>query len=597
MLMTAVAVCFVLCFAAVFSVCGSDTAYAALPESYLNDAYRNDWHFDADNLNINSLKGVVDGWKADDAFSFEKLLSDPVVIAVIDTGINADHELFDGVLLTDGDGKTVGRNTYSDNDDITDAGYDGHGTHVAGIVAALIRALDLEDYVKIMPIRAGYSEVKNGKEQNSFRLSDVIEAVDFALSNGADVVNMSFAATSTSWSSLVTQSDAQKAVFVAAAGNDGKNVRTYPAASDNVIGVMNYGMSGGEKTMRESSNFGSFFDVCAPGTDIFSANAATVNGYKNMTGTSMASPVTAFTVGLLEVRYRASGVLGDFTATKAYDAFTSYMVECPTLTAYQTEFPVLDALGLVTEDFVIDANGNVQLAPEELKAEISLSELVFGETNRVELSATLVPSDDYEGLVYEWHYVLDGLAYTVYGKRLVMSWTPHSLQSVTVTVSVYGAMTDSTPLLTSETQVLSVTYAEFETSWKIVSETEITDGACNTVKGETVVFGFENSAALNPDAEAVWYVDGQAVHRGREFRFAPDKKGTYLISYSVDGTMSDSTVTVNVEAVDKEKLYKGLEITGYVLLGIVVAGGIAAAVAAKKKKQRGDADGWKEKER
>ena len=82
-LMTAVAVCFVLCFAAVFSVCGSDTAYAALPESYLNDAYRNDWHFGADNLNVNALKGVVDGWKADDAFSFEKLLSDPVVIADI----------------------------------------------------------------------------------------------------------------------------------------------------------------------------------------------------------------------------------------------------------------------------------------------------------------------------------------------------------------------------------------------------------------------------------------------------------------------------------------------------------------------------------
>ena len=116
----------------------------------------------------------------------------------------------------------------------------------------------------------------------------------------------------------MTASDAEEAVFVAAAGNyhdDSDSIfggKFYPAANDHVIGVMNCEVGEDGAVLHvagqdKGSNYGSAYEVCAPGTDIMSADGGNM-GYKTLTGTSMASPVVSFAVALLRTEMPRGGL-------------------------------------------------------------------------------------------------------------------------------------------------------------------------------------------------------------------------------------------------------------------------------------------------
>ena len=131
-----------------------------------------------------------------------------------------------------------------------------------------------------MPVKAGEYVASLGGSGNSFDYNDVARAIDFVLENGADVVNLSLgtdnALTTSRWKDIVSESDSEQAVFVAAAGNYANSSGFkpfYPAASENVIGVMNYEESEHGARLHyvetnKGSNYGTLYDVCAPGTDI-----------------------------------------------------------------------------------------------------------------------------------------------------------------------------------------------------------------------------------------------------------------------------------------------------------------------------------------
>ena len=132
----------------------NDVAYAAV----LPDAVSNQW-FDGEDYNdfngtlqtINKIISTAE--KAD-------FKSNPVLVAVIDTGINASHELFDGVLCDEGLWYNAIKNERGRdyiNDTCNNGRLVGHGTHVAGIVAQEIKKYGLEDYIKILPVKAGDS--------------------------------------------------------------------------------------------------------------------------------------------------------------------------------------------------------------------------------------------------------------------------------------------------------------------------------------------------------------------------------------------------------------------------------------------------------
>ncbi len=187
-----------------------------------------------------------------------------VVVAVIDTGVDYTHEDLASSMWTNaneipGNGIDDDGNGYIDDYYGVDttaniktalAGNpmdnNGHGTHVAGIIAMAdndLGGVGVAYGAKIMAIKAGQA---TGKLSNT----DIVEGVQYAVSMGADVINMSFGSTELSSSLKEALEDAfATAVLVASAGNDGlptadapiefmKMVDIYPAAYNFVIGVM-----------------------------------------------------------------------------------------------------------------------------------------------------------------------------------------------------------------------------------------------------------------------------------------------------------------------------------------------------------------------
>jgi len=190
------------------------------------------------------------------------------------------------------------------------AGDHRHGTHVAGIIGAArnngVGMNGIADNVKIMMIRA----VPDGDEHDK----DIAEAIRFAVDHGAKVINMSFGkafSPEQKWVEAAFRYAAKKDVLIVkAAGNDSENIDSLPSypttrymKGDKLMpNVLTIGASGpiGTSLIAPFSNYGkTMVDVFAPGVRIYS----TVPGdktYAAMSGTSMASPVTAGLAAMLK---------------------------------------------------------------------------------------------------------------------------------------------------------------------------------------------------------------------------------------------------------------------------------------------------------
>lgn len=215
--------------------------------------------------------------------------SPAVIIAVLDSGVQLAHPEFAGRLV---DGYDFV------NDDADPSDDSGHGTHVAGIIAA---ALDNGQGVagvcpncRIMPV----------KVLNKFNLgswTQLAKGIIFAVDNGASVINLSLGSGKYSEivNAAVEYAVERGVVVVAAAGNNGSDAPFYPAALDGVIGV-GATTSTGERWAK--SDFGSQIDLFAPGDLIYSTFHEMNNmyrGYTYMSGTSMAAPFVSGVAGLL----------------------------------------------------------------------------------------------------------------------------------------------------------------------------------------------------------------------------------------------------------------------------------------------------------
>ncbi len=210
-----------------------------------------------------------------------------VIVAVIDTGVDPTHEDLAANLLPGFD--------YVDDDaDPTDE--DGHGTHVAGTVAAVrnnaLGGAGVAPQASILPVRVlGPGGGFGG---------DVAAGIEFAVNNGADVINLSLGSPSIDplIQSAVAFAIANDVVVVATAGNLGLAQLRYPANYPGVIGVGALTPGG---SVAGFSNTGTHVDVVAPGVSIWSAAPSAVLGvdYRQIDGTSMASPHVAGIAALL----------------------------------------------------------------------------------------------------------------------------------------------------------------------------------------------------------------------------------------------------------------------------------------------------------
>ena len=184
-----------------------------------------------------------------------------------------------------------------------------HGTHVAGIIAA-IRGNNkggdgVADNVKIMSIRT----VPNGDEFDK----DIYLAIKYAVDNGASVINMSFGKAYSPHQEKVYEAfqyaDSKGVLLIHAAGNDAKDIDiepNYPTSMYSFQDVkldhfLTIGASTKDKdTLTASfSNFGKKgVDIFAPGFEIY--NSVTENQYQNLQGTSMAAPMVAGVAAMLK---------------------------------------------------------------------------------------------------------------------------------------------------------------------------------------------------------------------------------------------------------------------------------------------------------
>ena len=198
---------------------------------------------------------------------------DPIKVAIVDTGIDVKHpDLIDNLK---GGVSTVGY-TSSYNDD------NGHGTHVAGIAAAIDNEIGV---IGVGPQIDLYA-VKVLDRRGSGYLSDVIEGLDWAITNKMQVVNMSLGTASDvqSFHDAVAKVYAAGITQVAAAGNSGGAV-IYPAAYSEVIAVS---ATDNSDAIASWSSRGPEIDLAAPGVNIYSTYKGQT--YKTLSGTSMAAP-------------------------------------------------------------------------------------------------------------------------------------------------------------------------------------------------------------------------------------------------------------------------------------------------------------------
>ncbi len=304
--------------------------FAAPPPDGSGDPlFAQQWHLNAANIPA--------AWQHLESNGLEPGGSRDIVIAVIDSGVDYTHPdlaanmwvnstEFNGTPGNDDDGNgfvddihgvNVVSNSWSENGDPADD--HGHGTHVAGIIAAQannnVGGVGVAYNSQIMAIKAAqYSGVLSS--------SDIAQAIYYAVEQGADVINMSFGG----YTRSQLEEDALaiafgQAVLVAAAGNDGKinspctsGRDMYPAAYSWVLGVMaqrqhpsingDYlaGFSNYDCQPQDSHEY----ELMAPGVDVWSTLP---NGlYSAWDGTSMATPVVSGIAALLRTKFNAKDI-------------------------------------------------------------------------------------------------------------------------------------------------------------------------------------------------------------------------------------------------------------------------------------------------
>ncbi|MGX8237186.1 S8 family peptidase [Exiguobacterium undae] len=233
----------------------------------------------------NGKKGADIRFSAMQKYIKTKTLA-PIRVAVIDTGINSTYADFNGRIRSDL-GYDFIRKTKTALDD------NGHGSHVAGIIAAngnnAFGISGINPQAQIIPIRVLNAR---GEGQNS----DVIRGILHAVKQGAKVINLSLGLSESSKAleEAIAYAKSKNVLIVAASGNESKSTLNYPARLASVVSV-------GATTTRDArasfSNYGKGLDLVAPGVMIPSYINDGEIAYSS--GTSMAAPHVTAVASLL----------------------------------------------------------------------------------------------------------------------------------------------------------------------------------------------------------------------------------------------------------------------------------------------------------
>ena len=204
-------------------------------------------------------------------------------IAVVDSGINYNHELFKNRI----ERTKVDFSTDASGDEMDTS---GHGTKVAGVIAK-----STPSNVKLFGYKIFDKNLKGTSSEAVAALSYIKQ-----LKNKPDIINCSFA--TGSLGTVIDELVDMGVTIVAAAGNDGKEVYQQPALFDSAITVAAITPHGNAWT---SSNYGSCVDISAPGVSVYSANFPGDNTYAIFKGTSVATPLVSAAAAYVLMEHRS----------------------------------------------------------------------------------------------------------------------------------------------------------------------------------------------------------------------------------------------------------------------------------------------------
>ncbi|WP_198042293.1 S8 family serine peptidase [Kitasatospora azatica] len=221
---------------------------------------------------------------------------DGVTVAVMDTGVLADHQDLSGQVLSGAD--FTGDGTNGTKDQL------GHGTGMASLIAGhghgdQAGVMGLAPRARILPLRVGLRDADVVAAGPDLKFS---EAMHYAVDHGAKVVSMSFAG------ALRTDRDARAAVdyavshdvvLVAGTGNLG-SVVSYPASFPGVVAV---GAIDRQGNVWDKSNYGPETTLVAPGVGIYSAGNKSTTDYRYASGTSDATAYVSAIAALVRSKY------------------------------------------------------------------------------------------------------------------------------------------------------------------------------------------------------------------------------------------------------------------------------------------------------
>lgn len=244
-----------------------------------------------------------------------------LVVAVLDSGLDIKHPDLAGRIWFNealcknaaNPGKLAcnGFNYLDNGNNISDDV--GHGTHVAGIIAANKNAIGIagaaDPRIKIMALKVINTQV-NGFVYSGKVITDVIaDSMTFAINNGAEVINLSLG-----WPKLVDLAKVKAAfelaeknnvIVIAASGNNDKDLPTFPCAYENVICV---GAIDNRGDLTDFTNHGSKVDVVAPGESIIStypsaleSRVLRIKNYESKRGSSQAAPYVTAAIANLKL--------------------------------------------------------------------------------------------------------------------------------------------------------------------------------------------------------------------------------------------------------------------------------------------------------
>jgi subtilisin family serine protease/putative cell wall-binding protein len=466
-----------------------------------------------------------------------------VVVAVLDTGVDLDHaDLVDRLWTNTGEipGNLIDDDGNGFVDDVngwdfygTDVDADGnpipdnypddetwHGTSVSGAVAATkntVGIVGVAPGVTIMPVRVCYYDCP---------LAMIVEGINYAISNGANIINMSFGVGTFDQplADAVAASSSADIVVVAAAGNSGADndaTPMYPAnlTSPNVISVAATDRDDRlvipADSLGWSSNIGAAtVDLAAPGRDI--KLATNTGGWKTASGTSFASPIVAGAAALVR------SVLPGASAT----------------TVKQILLDTVDPLDSLTGKTLtggrLNAAAATALAANQPPVAVASGAPVIGTVPfTVSLDGT-ESSDDRGITTWDW----TGGPQPVSGETTTLEFTTPGIYAVTLTVTDTDGATD--------TDTITITAAE-------PPNVPPTANASVAPTSGTAPLTISLDGALSSDSDGTitdWdWTGGTQSATGETASMTITAPGTYTVTLTVtdnEGATDTATKTVTV---------------------------------------------------